>query len=134
MGRATDERGAVVAGLLRRPRPGAAAALRRRAGGVGPADAVLGVPVLDDAGADAPAALGADAGAGAGRRGAADPAVPAVRGRDGDDALGEERARLARRPRGLPHPVTGRRCRFKHRRPAPWRTAPVLAKLRSRNA
>ena len=51
-------------------------------------------------------AVGADPGPGTGGRGPADPALPPMRGGDGDDAPGEECARLARRTRGVPRRLT----------------------------
>ena len=49
-----------MAGLLRRPRPGAAAEGGEAHGGLRRADAVFGLPLLADAAGDGAAALGAD--------------------------------------------------------------------------
>src|SRR4029077_8600279 len=94
-GRGCHARGTLVAGLLRRAGPGAAAEGGEAPGGVRGTDAVFGVPLLADAAGDGAAALGADGTAGAGGRRAGDPPVPGLRGGYPGDARGREPANLA---------------------------------------
>src|SRR4051794_24930785 len=76
-------------------------------GGLRPAHAIFGLPLLDDGLPDALPSLGVDPGSGPRRRGIADPPLPALRLRDGDDTLGQERPRLARRSRRAPDRLIG---------------------------
>src|SRR4051812_21002993 len=96
----------MVAGVLRRPRPRPAPPRRKGPRGLGPTDAGVGLPVLDDPEPDALPPLGAERGPRTDRRGPPDPPLPAMRRGDGDDLFGPERSRLARGSSSPPHPLT----------------------------